>query len=158
MNVKVKHSVCTDAQAALSSHDCASSSSSAPCPTALSFGDSREIIGRARMLITVERPAVPLPQVPRTLQQKRGEKEKPAKKSLAVVKMRGVCGCCSPRWVCEFCQISLTGRRGSQQDAFNLQPGPLKPLHFSNELFCMALVCLYGFTCGSVTGADSATG
>lgn len=44
---------------------------SAPCPIALSFGDSGEIISRAMMmLITTERPVTLQPRVFGTLQQK----------------------------------------------------------------------------------------
>lgn len=52
----------------------------APCPTALSFGDSGEIISRAMMLITTECPVAPQPQVvegPRSERvKKKGRREK----------------------------------------------------------------------------------
>lgn len=65
----------------------------APCPTALSFGDTGKIISRAMMLITTERPVAVQPRVFGTLQRKRQERGKEketerAKKSLAAQSRR----------------------------------------------------------------------
>ena len=155
---------------------------SAPCPTALSFGDSGEIISRAMTLITTERPIAPQPRVFRTLQRNSQERGKEGGEERRGEERRGA------RQE-EFSSAAPTGGDersaymqqppggpvssaqsvtlepvGSCEDALTLLSASLQPLCCtSNELMsclCMSFIrlCVAVWICFQCTRSDRAWG
>lgn len=146
---------------------------SAPCPTALSFGGSGEIISRAMTLITTERPVALQPRVSGTLQRNsqerdEGERRRARQEEFSSAEPTGG----DERSVytqqpsggpVSSAQSVTLEPAGSCEDALTLLSPSLQPLCTSNELMsclCMSFIrlCVAVWICFQRTRSDRAWG